>query len=161
MELTHFILNSLLEKIIKIILVYQENSCYLFLYEYYLDLEFVFTVLFVKVSIMTDFATPRDCSPLTPLSIGFSREDTGVSCHSLPCDHLPDWGWNQVSCISKQIFFFFFFLPSEPPGVVICVAILFYSLIIKASQLTRVTFHGHLASFHFRLGYAGILPSKF
>ena len=129
----------------------------MFLYEYYLDLEFVFTVLFVKVSIVTDFATPGNCSPLTTLSIGFSREDTGVSCHSLPCDHLPYWGWNQVSYISKQIcvfclfvcFLFFVFLPSEQPGVAICVAILFYCLSIKASQLTRVTFHVHLASLHF------------
>lgn len=119
------------------------------------DLEFVFTVLFVKVSIVTDFATPGNCSPLTTLSIGFSREDTGVSCHSPPCDHLPYWGWNQVSCISKQICvfcFLFFFLPSEQPGVKHLCAILFYCLSIKASPTYKSNFSCTFSILAFLIG---------
>ena len=51
------------------------------------------------------FRDPRDCSRQTPLSMAFSRQDTGVGSHSLLQGVFPTYELNPVLLHCRQILY--------------------------------------------------------
>ena len=74
---------------------------------YCLHLKFYMGICTQSLQSCLPLCNPIDCSCQTPLSMGFSRQNTGVGCHAVLRD-IPDPGIkptsSRVSCIAGRFF---------------------------------------------------------